>query len=96
VSASWGPADGLRPSDFGCGACRETFGTLEQFDAHQHWSEDWSSLTCVIPPRLVRDHRGVWQTPEGLAERAARAARLAAMRPGVRAQTPEQAPGGVS
>src|SRR5271169_6428337 len=70
-----------------CGACGEKFGTLELFDAHQHWDRrgEWK-LSCSLPPGLVRDARGTWQTPEGLARRAADAARgaatFAAMRAG--------------
>jgi hypothetical protein len=62
-----------------CAACGRVFGTLELFDAHQRWdrSGTWK-LTCVLPPGLVQDSRGTWQTPEGLAMRVQAAARLAA------------------
>jgi hypothetical protein len=61
-----------------CGACRASFGSMEMFEAHQHWDRtgEWK-LTCVIPPGLVQDRHGTWQTPEGLAGNRARAARLA-------------------
>lgn len=66
-----------------CGSCGRVFGTMELFDAHQHWDRagEWT-LTCVLPPGLVQDARGTWQTPEGFAKRAADAARFAAARSG--------------
>ena len=65
-----------------CGACGLVLGTLDLFDRHQRWDRagEWK-LTCVLPPGLVQDSRGTWQTPEGLTGRQRAAARLAAGRP---------------
>ena len=65
-----------------CGACGRSFGSVAMFDAHQQWDRrgEWT-LTCVLPPGLVRDAHGTWQTPEGLANRLRRAAVLAGSRP---------------
>ena len=51
---------------------------MELFDAHQHWDRagEWK-LTCILPPGLMQDSHGTWQTPEGLADRMRRAAILA-------------------
>jgi hypothetical protein len=63
----------------GCAACGHQFGSLAQFDAHQ--AVDYSqrrAVTCTEPSilGLVRDVNGVWQTPEGLANRERTAERL--------------------
>ena len=69
-----------------CAPCGRTFGTVELFDAHQHWDRagEWT-LTCVLPPGLVQDARGTWRTPEGLAAWVQTTARLADFRSGGRA-----------
>ena len=81
-----------------CGACGQTFGTLELFDAHQRWDRtgEWT-LTCVLPPGLVQDRRGTWRTPVSLAAWVQATARLAdssaAWRAGSRFQGPTHTPG---
>jgi hypothetical protein len=70
----------------GCGACGHVFGSLALFDAHQHWDRagPWK-LTCTVPPGLVTDARGTWQTPEGLAYRQGLPARMTRKPGGARA-----------
>jgi hypothetical protein len=78
-----------------CGSCRETFGNLTLFDAHQAWdrSGEWV-LTCLLPGDLglVRDSRGIWQTPEGLANNQRLTAILASSARPRRAVTDVQLP----
>lgn len=55
------------------------FGTLGLFDAHQ--DTDYGRkpvIVCHDPavPNAIRDSNGVWQTPEGLAQRQAAARHL--------------------
>jgi hypothetical protein len=55
-----------------CAVCGVNFGTLRGFDAHQ--AVDYSApraVTCLDPAALglIRDDRGVFQTPAGLARR---------------------------
>lgn len=54
-----------------CSGCHVTFGTLELFDAHQHWAGRPLELTCDTPAELglEQDDHGTWQTPEGLRAR---------------------------
>jgi hypothetical protein len=57
---------------FGCGLCHQVFGTLTLFDSHHDTDYDRRPvIICRDPAALgaVSDHRGVWQTPEGLARR---------------------------
>ena len=66
-----------------CAACHQTFGSLEMFDAHQDWADGWDApVVCTSAEGLglVRDHKGTWQTPEGLRARQAWAERLAERR----------------
>lgn len=63
-----------------CGACHVTFGTLGLFDAHRVGHVDnrqclspYNDLPADAGPGLVPDAYGVWQTPEGLEARVARA-----------------------
>jgi hypothetical protein len=68
-------------ASYGCHPCGENFGTLTLFDWHQ--GVDYNrpvavsclSINKIVEAGLVRDARGVWQTPEGLLKRAALAAR---------------------
>lgn len=64
---------------YGCAPCANEFGTLTLFDQHQE--KDYSRrpvVACKDPASigLVQDHRGVWQTPEGLASRERAAEQL--------------------
>jgi hypothetical protein len=63
----------------GCAACGHQFGSVGMFDAHQ--DVDYTqprAVTCREPFTLglVQDVNGVWQTPEGLANRERAGARL--------------------
>ncbi len=66
---------------FECSPCGEVFGTLTLFDWHQ--VIDYSTrpaVSClgvnkIVDSGLVRDGKGVWQTPEGLLKRAKLSAR---------------------
>jgi hypothetical protein len=76
VTASPGPMSG----GYGCGRCREVFGTVTGFDAHQvRRYNTRDPVTCKPAPfrGYVRDERGIWRTPEGRAQRDRNAARLA-------------------
>jgi hypothetical protein len=69
----------LRTSDYQCGRCARTFGSLALFDRHQQVSyKSVSPVSCMEPEALgmVLDTRSVWQTPEGLRVRTQRAARM--------------------
>jgi hypothetical protein len=79
----------------GCASCGHQFGSLERFDAHQNIDYERDPvLICRWPADLglVRDARGVWQTPEGLAAQRAfqekARARVASSRRAGHAQTP--------
>lgn len=64
-----------------CARCHETFRGLSQFDAHQDVDYDrLRPVVCLAPVSLgmVRDHRGVWTSPEGAAQALAQSRRLAA------------------
>jgi hypothetical protein len=65
-----------------CAACHQTYGTLTLFDAHQDRSAGWGTTACrlAVDLGLVQDHKGTWQTPEGLIFRARKRESLAERR----------------
>lgn len=71
----------LRPSDRGCGACGEVFGSMSDFTAHQNVNyRRRPPVRCRRPEELglVQDRRGIWRTPAAIARLAAAADRLRA------------------
>lgn len=66
---------------YGCARCQQVFGTLTGFDDHQVRNFGAKvPITCKTPEEdmgYVADARGIWRTPEGLAQRDRNAARLA-------------------
>lgn len=79
----------IKPNEFHCAACCQTFGIYGLFDAHQAVDRDGVFTgSCKAPGVLgaVRDIRGAWQTPEGLQARA-RARSIAIARNTARAAT---------
>jgi hypothetical protein len=70
-------------ADCHCAICHQTFRGMTLFDQHQ--DVDYTrapNIICRDPheSRAVQDTRGVWCTPEGLAERARLTERLATAR----------------
>jgi hypothetical protein len=64
----------LRSTDYGCAVCKQVFGSMRDFNAHQKVNyHQRPAVTCIDPGNLglQQDHRGIWRSPAAIAKNAA-------------------------